>query len=137
MLDDDNDLDGDDEDEDSIEADDQTYKRIRLLMDEMFESAKSALATKPADFVDAKTPTKVLSEEEVRDWNGEVVGDTSLFLDADEEEKNENLSTRASSPGGKLEGDNNTEVTSEDEVEAMTILRDSPSPPPIVVTPST
>lgn len=124
-LDDDDDLDGEDDDEVN-ETDDQTYMRVRLLMDEMIEMAKSALTTKPADFVDAKTPTKVLSEEEVRYWNGEA-GDTSLFLEG----------TRGPFPSGKVEpqdDDDTEQVTSEDEVEAMTLPRDSPSPPPIVVT---
>ncbi|KAF8832032.1 hypothetical protein F5879DRAFT_872752 [Lentinula edodes] len=128
-----------DEEEEETHGNDQTYMRIRIRLDEMIQSAQKALTTKHTDFAEMKGPTKVLSEQEVRDWRGsEDVGDVSLVLE-DEDERNEVLLMRAPSWNGEMGiQDNDSDgTTSEDEVEAMTMLRDSPSPPPIVVTSST
>ncbi|KIK70635.1 hypothetical protein GYMLUDRAFT_253979 [Collybiopsis luxurians FD-317 M1] len=136
------DEDDDEDDEDDEAEEDQTYMRIRIRLDEMIESAKAALTTDPKDFVDVKSSAKVLSEQEVRHWRGdEDAGDTSLLLEVDEDERNEGPSTQVSrvpSRNGQLEEERTSkeEITSEDEVEAMTMPRDSPSPPPIVVTSS-
>ncbi|KAF5388512.1 hypothetical protein D9757_004715 [Collybiopsis confluens] len=128
---DDDDDDDDEEEEDNVEED-QTYMRIRLRLDEMIESAKIALATKPGDYTDVKGSAKVLNEQEVRVWRGGGdAGDTSLLLEVDEDERNDHPSTGVSSSSPP---ETTEEITSEDEVEALTMPRDSPSPPPIVVT---
>ncbi|KAF9074887.1 hypothetical protein BDP27DRAFT_88762 [Rhodocollybia butyracea] len=134
---DDEDDDDEDEDEDAGKED-QAYMRIRIRLDEMIESAKTALTTKTTDFMDIKGPTKVLSEEEVRDWregDGEVAGDMSMLTEVDEDEQNGLQSFRT--PSRNTGTQQSEDITSEDEVEAMTVPRDSPSPPPIVVTSST
>ncbi|KAJ4464138.1 hypothetical protein C8R41DRAFT_132329 [Lentinula lateritia] len=128
-----------DEEEEETHGNDQTYMRIRIRLDEMIQSAQKALTTNYTDFAEMKGPTKVLSEQEVRDWRGsEDVGDVSLVLE-DEDERNEVLLMRAPSRNGEMgiQDSDSDGTTSEDEVEAMTMLRDSPSPPPIVVTSST
>ncbi|KAJ3772411.1 hypothetical protein FB446DRAFT_736610 [Lentinula raphanica] len=135
LLEDDEDDDDEEDNEEDVGGEDQAYLRIRMRLDEMIQSGQKALLTNPTDFAEMKGSAKVLSEEEVRDWRGsEDIGDISL---------NENPSTEGNSRtpsrnGQRVFRDNDSDdITSEDEVEAMTILRDSPSPPPIVVTSTT
>ncbi|KAJ7597440.1 hypothetical protein C8J56DRAFT_319503 [Mycena floridula] len=108
--------DGDDEeDEEELEegATDKAYLRIKLLLDGLLTSGRTALESEPADLLPqgTKAGAKVLSAEEVRNW-----------IDSDY--------TKPVSPAlvAVPDSDGSDHSQSEDEVEAMTIPRDSPSP---------
>ncbi|KAG6380936.1 hypothetical protein JVT61DRAFT_5329 [Boletus reticuloceps] len=65
--DDDNDNDNGDNDSDVEEGEDETFQRIRGLIDNLIESGKRALETRPEDFR-ANLATKVLNADELRSW---------------------------------------------------------------------
>ncbi|KAJ4485760.1 hypothetical protein J3R30DRAFT_3697144 [Lentinula aciculospora] len=139
--DEDEDEEEEEDDDEGAAGEDQTYLRIRIRLDEMIQSGQKALTAKPADLAEFKGPTKVLNEQEVRAWRGsEDVGDVLIVLEGDEDERKEVPSStwRSRLPFRETGGQDNDfdDITSEDEVEVMTMLRDSPSPP-IVVTSST
>ena len=127
----DDESDDEDENEDENEfdkSDDQSFMRVRLLIDEMVESGKRALASKPEDFMTGrKSGAKVLTEDEVRSWRDSAGGNGR-----DEHD-------RGTSPSRVVVPDDHDgdELDSEDEV-SMIILphsnSNSPSPPPILVT---
>ncbi|KAF5368397.1 hypothetical protein D9758_002192 [Tetrapyrgos nigripes] len=115
------------------DADDETYRRLRLRMNDLIETGQRALEMKPKDFVDkvgnGGNWKKVLSAEEVRDWRGsegegEYDPDKSLLepttvligLEGDERRRRKSYDER--------------EDEELDEVEAMMIPRDSVSPSP-------
>lgn len=131
----DDDDDGDDEAEQENEEKpaegpgDETYSRVRLLVEGLIDSGKRALMTQPSDFVEAvKGGAKVLSAEEVRHWRDSGI-DPSAFGDKP-----------PISPSLVAVPDSDDGLDSEDEVEAMTIPDDSPPPrspsplPPILLT---
>jgi len=130
---------GDDEDEDEDEDDESTeesfakqdemYCRVKGLVDTLLESGRKALATTPDELREGgKGGTKVLSAEEVRTWRD---GDGG----SEDEPK---LLRRPLTPSRvAVPGDDNDELQSEDEVEAIMLEPDvvTPAPvPPITVT---
>lgn len=56
-----------DEDSDVEEGADETFQRVRGLIDSLIESGKRALETRPEDFR-ASLATKVLNADELRSW---------------------------------------------------------------------
>jgi hypothetical protein len=67
--------DEDDEDEmgpddvnEQLAEDDEMFKRIRLMVEDLIDRGKRALETKPDDFSEGSA--KVLSADEVRSWQG-------------------------------------------------------------------
>ncbi|KAF9225528.1 hypothetical protein BS17DRAFT_778729 [Gyrodon lividus] len=83
--------DEDDEDEDDSEdieegADDETFQRVRGLIESLVESGKRALETKPEDFR-TSLATKVLNADELRSWrdSGQRATTSSSYLDHQEE----------------------------------------------------
>jgi len=111
---------------------DEMYKRIKLIVDNLLQTGRKALETQVKDFPEGgKGGAKVLSPEELRDWHGFIEHDDQFQeVDEDEQRPNEVL------PEAELSLE-----TSEDEVEAMTLLYSSPpqspTPPPILITEST
>ncbi|KAG6813219.1 hypothetical protein H0H92_013106 [Tricholoma furcatifolium] len=109
--DDDDDASSDDEDDG---PEDETYLRVRAILDTLLESGRRALETNPADFASA-APTKVLNPDEVRSWRDADPDDPSELPPAD--------------------ADESFDFDSEDEVQ-MTLTASSvrasitPSPPP-------
>ena len=63
----DEDEDEDDDDSDVEEGEDETFQRIRGLIDSLIESGKRALETQPED-LRASSGTKVLNADELRSW---------------------------------------------------------------------
>jgi hypothetical protein len=130
--------DDDDEQQAVVEGKtDETYSRVKSMLEALIESGRKALETRPEDFkIPGEGRTKVLSEEEARTWRGE----DSSIVDRDEtddgatdDDPSRPLSPpQASIPLGSL--------TSEEEVEASLILDinalDASPLPPITVTPS-
>ena len=114
---------------------DDTYKRIKLIVDNLLQTGRRALETQVKDFPEGgKGGAKVLSPEELRDWHGSIEhDDPTQEVDGDERRTNSVL------PEAELSFDDDT-ITSEDEVEAMTLPntppQQTPTPPPILITQS-
>ncbi|KAJ7070754.1 hypothetical protein C8F01DRAFT_1107634 [Mycena amicta] len=116
--------DTDDEYEDAEEAEkaladhDVTYRRLKVILEGLIESGQQALETTPKDFPEPVKVAKVLSAYEMPDFN-------------DEDEGEGTNSQRPTSPSRVAVPDSSDEdFRSEDEVEAMTLPRGSPSPSP-------
>ncbi|TFK41844.1 hypothetical protein BDQ12DRAFT_645116 [Crucibulum laeve] len=137
-----------DEDEESEDGDepvdgtgDETYKRINVMLDALLETGKRALETTLQDFPEgARGGAKVLTAEEVRSWR-DSSGDMSdhehetysmAGVERGEEPRKPPLPSQVMIPNS------DTSLTSEDEVEAMTLSSylapPSPKPPPILIT---
>ncbi|KAF7347590.1 hypothetical protein MVEN_01515700 [Mycena venus] len=127
--DEDDDDDGEEETEEAEkarEAQDVTYRRIKVILEGLLESGRRALETTPQDFPEPVKVTKVLSAYEVP------------HLHADDENENENDDEQppeaARAPASPSHvavpdsSDDDTGMFSEDEVEAMTLPCDSPPP---------
>ncbi|KAF8445657.1 hypothetical protein L210DRAFT_2922578 [Boletus edulis BED1] len=94
--DDDIDIDNGDDDSDVEEGEDETFQRIRGLIDNLIESGKRALETRPEDFR-ANLATKVLNADELRSWRdfGHHTSIRNRFMDkqdADDETVRSRLS---------------------------------------------
>ncbi|KAF9270667.1 hypothetical protein L218DRAFT_993242 [Marasmius fiardii PR-910] len=118
----------DEEDEQTLDrSDDNAFMRVRMLIDDLVESGRRALASKPEDFMaGGKGGAKVLTAEEVRSWRGSE--DDTLH------------GGRISPSRIVISDDHDDGLDSEEEVAAMTLPRsNSSSPsgtPPVIVTSS-
>lgn len=65
----DRDVDEADEDSDVEEETDEIFQRVRGLIENLLESGKRALETRPEDFR-TSLATKVLNADELRSWRG-------------------------------------------------------------------
>ena len=128
--DDEEDVDDNSETEDLVEGSgDDTYKRIKLILDNLLQTGRRALETQVKDFPEGgKGGARVLSPEELRDWHSNELQSTQQV---DQRTNDDVLLPEA-------------ELSSEDgevEEEAMTLSNTSPSqspvPPPILITQST
>lgn len=133
------------EDEDDLEEaavlegkTDETYRRVKSLLETLIETGKRALESKPSDFAESSSHgVKVLSEEEVRNWRGDELDTKSLLEDDTASFISQSFADDEPSRPLILDGPD-----SEDEVEASIILATSDSAdsahglPPITVTPS-
>jgi hypothetical protein len=98
---------------------DVTYRRIKVILEGLLETGRRALETTPEDFPEPVKVTKVLSAYEVPD------------LHADDEEPDANAARAHPSPSHVAVPDSSDDDdASLDEVEAMTLPRDSPPPSP-------
>lgn len=124
-----------DEEEQDVEDDkDESYERIKLLVDNLLKSGQRALEKHAKDFSESgKGGAKVLTAEEVMDWHQGTGEDDDSEHDHDDDERHtqdisfdDNINEQAA---------NNSLTASEVEVEAMTIpFEHSPSTPPIFIT---
>jgi hypothetical protein len=73
---DDEDIDDDDNEEDGDERD-ETYNRIKGILENLLETGRRALRTEARDFEKQGGGVKVLSAEEVRSWRGDMGDDRS------------------------------------------------------------
>ena len=136
--DDEEDIDDNSESEDEVEGSgDDMYRRIKLMVDNLLQAGRRALETQVQDFPEGgKGGAKVLSPDELRDWHGSNEHDdqSTQQVDGDERRPNDVL------PEAELSFDDDM-LTSEDEVEAMTLPDTfpprSPALPPILITQST
>ena len=128
--DDEEDIEDNSETEDLVEGNgDETYKRIKLIVDSLLQTGRKALETQVKDFPEGgKGGARVLSPEELRDWHGSIEHDDPT-QEVDEDERR---------PDNVLPEAELSFETSEDEVEAMTLPNtsppQSPTPPPILIT---
>ncbi|KAI0304739.1 hypothetical protein BC826DRAFT_977929 [Russula brevipes] len=137
----DDDDDDDDDSDDDGDAPDETYRRIKGILEGLLETGRRALRVEPRDFEKQSGGVKVLSAEEVRSWRGDVGDDRSSIhsapTDAGTDEENHsrrNLPTASqAAPSRDCETDNSiisdrkAGVVDGDEL-------DSGSLPPITVT---
>ncbi|KAJ6520124.1 hypothetical protein C8R45DRAFT_918934 [Mycena sanguinolenta] len=97
------------------EAHDVRYRRIKVILEGLLESGRNALKTTPQDFPEPVKITKVLSAYEMPD------------ADDDEEHPSE-VKAPASPAHVAVPDSDDGGMSSEDEVEAMTLPCDSPPP---------
>ncbi|KAF7799226.1 hypothetical protein EIP86_010458 [Pleurotus ostreatoroseus] len=155
ILKDDEDEDEDDaaaEDEDDLEEaallegkTDESYRRVKGLLESLLESGRRALESTPSDFAEPSSRgVKVLSEEEARTWRGDELDSKSLLEDdADaasfvSQSVGDDGPSRPRSPSRAASSDG---PTSEEEVSASIIIvadsrESTPALPPITITPS-
>ena len=136
--DDDDDDDGEEsEEEPSGRTGDETYDRIKVILERLLETGRRALESKGEDFQEGgKVGTKVLSADEVRSWR-RYSSDGPVGLlepsqdDPDPDQADASVSESASHLG-MLDSDDG--LASEEEVEAMAFAPDTAyggSAPPI------
>ncbi|KAF9531925.1 hypothetical protein CPB83DRAFT_47987 [Crepidotus variabilis] len=144
--------DGDDSQEDEAQAEkDEIYQRIKMTIEGLVKSGQRALERQVSDFPEGgKGSAKVLTAEEVEDWHQSSVTDgdpiklrmNRLLQLGNDTLHDDNDSSYASIHQYDTDDldvsfdQSNQSLTSEDEVESMTILPGSPSssPPPIFIT---
>ncbi|KAJ7651651.1 hypothetical protein DFH06DRAFT_549716 [Mycena polygramma] len=105
---------GGEKDDGKAEVHDVTYRRIKVILEGLLESGRRALETTPQDFPEPIKVTKVLSAYEVE------------APDDDEAPRAQRAPASPSHVAVPDSDDGN--LSSEDEVEAMTLPRDSPPP---------
>ncbi|KAH8835552.1 hypothetical protein DL96DRAFT_1574658 [Flagelloscypha sp. PMI_526] len=122
---------------------DATYRRVKLLLDDLLVSGRKALETTPDDFADAKPKgTKVLNLDEVVLWqegrDGDA-GDISLQLSDLGDESDEETNRDMSLDDATLTVARDASLSA-DEAEVEALVRHSstpprsPTPPGILVT---
>lgn len=144
----------DDEDEEEVDQavlegkTDESYRRVKGILEGLLESGRRALESKPEDFAGSgKGGAKVLSEEEARTWRGDDIDSRSILerLHADDASFTSHFtpsdaSSRPLTPSRVAIPDG--DFGSEDEVEASLIIDPEDvegrrsTLPPITVTPS-
>jgi len=141
---DDEDIDDEDEDEggeEDADEHDETYRRIKGILEGLLETGRRALRAEPRDFEKQGSSVKVLSAEEVRFWRGDMGDDKSSIHSApteaetDEEthlQHNPQMPSRAvvsgdSEMGPRIDDEKRTMAISGDEHNAGNL-------PPITVT---
>ncbi|KAI0004189.1 hypothetical protein BJV74DRAFT_809613 [Russula compacta] len=137
---DDEDVDDYDNDEDGDEHD-ETYSRIKGILEDLLETGRRALRAKPQDFANRGSGVKVLSAEEVRSWRGDMGDDLSSIhsapTDADIDEENRPLRTPPTPSQATVLRDSDTSPSKDDNERAVLMGRDennAGSLPPITVT---
>ena len=138
LEDEEEDTDEDETEEITEDTRDESYQRVRMLIEELIQTGKKALEAKPADFLlleanNLGQGAKVLHAEEIRDWESSA-GDTS-FTSA-----NGQLSPSLVAVPDDDFSDSEDYNSSEEEVEGMLSMSMSrtPSPlPPILISEST
>jgi midasin (ATPase involved in ribosome maturation) len=125
--------DAEDEDQEVEDEKDEIHHRISLLIDNMLSTGKRALEKEINDFPESgKGGAKVLTAEEVRDWHQATGSDNSVHDNIlDEHPDHEATLEPDDMP---IDASDNSFTASEAEVEAMTLLISSSTPPPIFVT---
>jgi len=72
----------DDDDEEDTDVHDETYRRIKGILEGLLETGRRALRAEPRDFEKQGSGVKVLSAEEVRFWRGDMADDKSSIHSA-------------------------------------------------------
>ncbi|CDO73006.1 hypothetical protein BN946_scf185007.g60 [Trametes cinnabarina] len=127
------------DDADIIEGkDDEPYRRVKVMVEDLIESCKRALESKPEDFVgSSRGVAKVLTEEEVRNWRGDD-NDTETRSTVDPDDTSF-AGLRPLTPSRVAVPSSDDDLDSEDEVEAS-LLEPDIEPlaplPPITITSS-
>lgn len=165
--DDEEDIDSDDSDGSDYDAEtgdggkgktDETYRRIKLMLENLLDSGRRALEKTKEDHMDAKGGTKVLTAEEVETWRGSTSGganagrlsdseshpDTQYgdgglddIDDDDDGYRNRSLSSHSPTPqpatrNGSVVGSGPRNSNPTSSTPSTTLS--SPKPPPILIT---
>lgn len=64
---------------------DETYRRIKLILENLLDTGRKALEKTKEDYMDAKGGAKVLTAEEVESWRDSGAGDDALGRLSDSE----------------------------------------------------
>ncbi|KAI0257413.1 hypothetical protein BJV78DRAFT_1162466 [Lactifluus subvellereus] len=134
---DDEDVDDGDNEEDGDERD-ETYNRIKGILNNLLETARRALRVEPGDFEKQGSGVKVLSAEEARSWRGDMGDDLSSIhsahTDAESDEEN-GLRLPPPAPSQvTIPGDAGISPEDEDEEKIVTGADEQNTLPPITVT---
>jgi hypothetical protein len=136
------DEDVDDDNDDDIDEHDETFTRIKGILENLLDTGRRALRTEPRDFGTQGSGVKVLSAEEVRSWRGEMGDDRSSIHSAptEAETDEENHHQRNSPKPSRVvaSGDNETAPRTDDDEKVVATGDDGHnaggSLPPITVT---
>ena len=134
---DDEDIEDDDNEGDGDEHD-QTYNRIKGILENLLETGRRALRAEPGDFEKQGSGVKVLSAEEARSWRGDMGDDRSSIHSAHTDaESDEESSLRPAAPAPSqvtILGDGGIPPEDEDEQKIVTGGDEQNTLPPITVT---
>lgn len=139
---DDEDIDDDsnDNDDNGDDEHDETYKRIRGILEDLLQTGRHALRGEPRDFEQQSSGVKVLSAEEVRSWRNNMGDDISSThsapteADTDDEHLPHRNPPTASQAPAVSEDDSEQSPSRCDDEEAIVIDGDEKNLPPITVT---
>jgi hypothetical protein len=142
---DDEDIDDDSNngDDDGDHEHDETYKRIKGILEDLLESGHRALRAEPRDFDRQCSGVKVLSAEEVRSWRNNMGDDISSThsapteTDTDDEHPPQRNPPTASQAAAVSEGDGEKASNRHGDEEAIVMGSDEQNAmnlPPITVT---
>jgi len=138
----DDDSNGDDRD-DGDDEHDETYRRIKGILEDLLDTGRRALRAEPRDFEQQSSGVKVLSAEEVRSWRSNMGDDISSTYSAptDADTDDEHLpqrNPRTASQAPAVSEDDSEKVPSRyDDEEAIVmggVQQNAMSLPPITVT---
>ncbi|KAL0951618.1 hypothetical protein HGRIS_008299 [Hohenbuehelia grisea] len=139
---DEEDDDDDDDDDEGVDpgSGDAAYNRVKSLIEDLLESGKRALESKPDPFEGSgKNVAKVLSPDEQQSWR-DGAGDNSDFdiHPVEDQSDADHPDSSILSPSSVTVTQSVSNFDSEEEVEAMTLPSSPPSPslPPILITES-
>ena len=137
---DDEDIEEDGDNDEDDDEHDETYVRIKGILEDLLETGRRALRTEPRDFDKQGSGVKVLSAEEVRSWRGNMGDDISSIhsaaTDAETDEEHPQRNHPSLSQAPVLE-DRETAPSRHDDEEAAVMSGDehnAVSLPPITVT---
>jgi len=136
------DEDGDDGDEEDTGKHDETYRRVKGILEGLLETGRRALRAEPRDFEKQGGGVKVLSAEEVRFWRGDMADDKSSIHSALTETETDEETHLQQNPQTLsrtvVSGDSETGPRIDDErtMEIGGDEHDAGNLPPITVTPS-
>jgi hypothetical protein len=134
---DDEDIDDDDNEEDGDERD-ETYDRIKGILENLLETGSRALRIEAGDFDKQGGSVKVLSAEEVRSWRGDMGDDRSSIhstpTDAASDEETGPQPHLPTSSEVAIPGSSGIAPRNEDEREITMGGDEQNIPPPITVT---
>ena len=144
---DDEDIDDDGKDDDDGDGDgdddehDETYSRIKGILEDLLEMGRRALRAEPRDFEKQGSGVKVLSAEEVRSWRGNMGDDISSIhsaaTDAETDEEHRPQPNPPTFSQATVSEDGETAPSRHDDEEAAMMGGDehnAVSVPPITVT---
>jgi hypothetical protein len=138
---DDEDIDEDNDNDEDIEEHDETYRRIRGLLEGLLDSGRRALRAEPQDLAKQGSGVKVLSAEEVRSWRGDAGDDLSsihsALTETETDEENHPQRNSPTPPRAVVSGGIETTPRIDDEESAVIMngdRHDAGSLPPITVT---
>lgn len=116
---------------------DETYTRIKVLINNLLDSGRKALEETKEDYMHAKGIAKVLTAEEVESWRGSTRGGGDIDDIDDDNDYRSHLNSHSPTPEPTMRGSvvglglgNSNHSSPPNPSSAMS----SPKPPPILIT---